>query len=278
MPDLVGVEIGDAIRELEELGLTASTIAIADDTKLGEPGADDVIAQEPSAGTEVEAGTGVSLTVTAIPHSMPAPASDEEVSSTLRLSCDGGTTTVLTPIVRARPDGLHVEVVGDSGGVSAVLLANSSYEPVRHTQWSSGSEGVDGEFTRPVPPGEGRVLCAEEGTQIETTSSSIRTWPSFEIVAPSFESYELSCDDQNDLADGREVDGWTDGYEFIRQHVDATAPLSWAIRAGYPEERSFEWWIAGHEGRTLAAIFFRPSSRMVLDAVACTEAGVTLRR
>jgi hypothetical protein len=71
MPDLVGVQISDAIRRLEELGLTATTITIADDSKLGEPGADDVIAQDPAAGTEVDRGTGVSLTVTAIPHSMP---------------------------------------------------------------------------------------------------------------------------------------------------------------------------------------------------------------
>jgi hypothetical protein len=79
MPDLVGVEIGDAIRELEKLGLTASTITIEDDSQLGEPGANDVIAQDPPAGTEVDAGTVVSLTVTAIPHSMPySPAPSED--------------------------------------------------------------------------------------------------------------------------------------------------------------------------------------------------------
>lgn len=278
MPDLVGVQISDAIRELDQLGLTATTITIEDDSQLGEPGADDVIAQDPPAGTEVATGTGVSLTVTAIPHSMPSAAPDEEMSSTLRVSCEGDTTTVLTPSIRARPDGVHVEVVGDSGGVSAVLLANSTYEPVPHTQWSSGSEGIDDEFTRPVPPGEGRVMCAEEGTQIETTASSIRTWPSFEILAPSFESYELSCDDQTSLGAGFDVDGWTDGYDFIRKHVDATAPLSWAIRAGYPEDQSFEWWIAGHENRTVAAFLVRPESGVVLDAVACTDAGVTLSR
>jgi hypothetical protein len=278
MPDLVGVQISDAIQELEELGLTATTITIADDSKLGEPGADDVIAQEPSAGTEVDAGTGVSLTVTAIPHSMPSAPPDEEMSSTLRVSCEGGITTVLTPTVRARSDGLHVEVVGDSDGVSAVLLANSSYEPLLDTQWSSGSDGIDDEFTRPVPPGEGRVMCAEEGAQIETAPSSVRTWPSFEIVAPSFESYELSCADQTSLGPGFDVGGWTDGYDFIRKHVDATAPLSWAIRAGYPEDRSFEWWIAGHENRTLAAFLFRPESGRMLDAFACTDAGVTLSR
>jgi hypothetical protein len=265
------------MRELGELGLTVTTIDIEDDSKLGEPGADDVIAQDPSAGTEVATGTGVSLTVTAMPHSMPSPAPGEEASSTLRVSCEGGTTTVLTPTVRARPDGVHVEVEGDSGGVAAVLLANSSYEPVPHIQWSSGSDGVDDEFTRPVPPGEGRVMCAEEGTQVETTPSSIRTWPSFEIVAPSFESYELSCADQTSLGAGFDVDGWTDGYDFIRKHVDATSPLSWAIRAGYPEERSFEWWITGHAGRALAA-FVRPSSGSVLDAVACVEAGITLSK
>ena len=72
VPNVVGVQIGDAIRELEELGLAVSTISIQDDSQLGEPGADDVIAQEPAPGTEVVAGTEVSLTVTAMPHSMPA--------------------------------------------------------------------------------------------------------------------------------------------------------------------------------------------------------------
>jgi hypothetical protein len=278
MPDLVGVQISDAIRELDQLGLTATTIEIEDDSQLGEPGADDVVAQDPGAGAEVATGTGVSLTVTAIPHSMPSPAPDEETSSILRVSCEGGITTVLTPMVRARSDGLHVEVVGAPDGVSAVLLANSSYVPVRHTQWSSGSDGVDGEFTRPVPPGEGRVLCAEEGMQIETTATSVRSWPSFEIVAPSFDPYELACAEQTSLGAGFEVDDWTDGYDFIRKHVDATSPLSWAIRAGYPEERSFEWWIAGHEDRTVAAFLVRPASGMVLDAIACTDAGVMLSR
>ena len=121
-------------------------------------------------------------------------------------------------------------------------------------------------------------LLGEEGTQIETSRSSIRTWPSFEIVAPSFESYELSCAEQTSLGAGFDVDDWTDGYDFIRKHVAATSPLSWAIRAGYPEERSFEWWITGHEGRALAASFVRPSSGSVLDAVACVDAGITLSR
>jgi hypothetical protein len=74
MPDVQELDIRTAIREIEELGLVVSTIRITDDSKLGEPGAEDVVGQEPAPGAEVERGSQVALTVTAIPHSMPTPA------------------------------------------------------------------------------------------------------------------------------------------------------------------------------------------------------------
>ncbi len=73
MPDVRGLDIAAAISELEYLGLMVSTIRITDDSKLGEPGAEDVVKQEPAPGSEVDPGSEVALTVTAIPHSMPTP-------------------------------------------------------------------------------------------------------------------------------------------------------------------------------------------------------------
>jgi len=73
MPDVRGLDIAAAIRQVEKLGLVVSTIRITDDSKLGEPGPEDVVRQEPAPETEVDRGSEVALTVTAIPHSMPTP-------------------------------------------------------------------------------------------------------------------------------------------------------------------------------------------------------------
>jgi hypothetical protein len=77
VPDLVGLPISEAIEAATNAGLTVETIQILDDSKLGEPGADDVLSQMPFAGTEVERGASISVTVTAMPHPGPSPAVDE---------------------------------------------------------------------------------------------------------------------------------------------------------------------------------------------------------
>jgi hypothetical protein len=74
MPNLVGLHIVDAIQLAEDAGLVVEAITITDDSKLGEPAADDVVAQDPAPGVEVEPGSSVRVTVTAIPHSKPSPA------------------------------------------------------------------------------------------------------------------------------------------------------------------------------------------------------------
>ena len=126
----------------------------------------------------------------------PTAASPADV---LRVSCEGGQTTVLTPYVQVRPDGLHVIVEGDTAGVEAVILANSSNESVRGSVWNSGSDGVEDEFTRPVPPGRGHVLCGRTGETISYSENvipeAIRAWPAFCIVEPGQPS-EL-CSEEN---------------------------------------------------------------------------------
>ncbi len=66
MPDVVGLPIPEAVRRIEEVGLTVATIRVVDYSKLGKPGAGDVLRQVPAAGVQVAPGAEVSLAVTAI--------------------------------------------------------------------------------------------------------------------------------------------------------------------------------------------------------------------
>ena len=72
VPDLVGLQISEAIQVAEDAGVTVGTIQVLDDSKLGEPGADDVVAQDPAPGTQIDAGAEISVSVTAMAHSGPA--------------------------------------------------------------------------------------------------------------------------------------------------------------------------------------------------------------
>ena len=100
----------------------------------------------------------------------------------LRISCEGGTTTVLTPVVGLRTDGLHVIVEGDVSRTAAVLLGNPDVSAAHNTVWNSGSEGISDEFVRPVPPGEGHVLCVSLGAGIiSSTPEAVASWSSFRI-------------------------------------------------------------------------------------------------
>ncbi len=73
-----GLPITEAIKVAEEAGLTVETIQVLDDSKLGEPGADEVQSQTPFAGTEVEAGASISVAVIAMAHPQPPSATVDE--------------------------------------------------------------------------------------------------------------------------------------------------------------------------------------------------------
>ena len=68
-------------------------------------------------------------------------------------------------VVQAQADGLHV-VVDDQAGAEAVVFTQRSRPSIA---WSSGSNGLDGEFVSLVAPGETIARCEQAGTTYDTS-------------------------------------------------------------------------------------------------------------
>jgi beta-lactam-binding protein with PASTA domain len=71
IPDVRGLPFAEAVQRVNVSGLTVTGVGIKDDCQLGQPGADEVVSQNPSPGTVLPRGTGISVTVTAMVHSQP---------------------------------------------------------------------------------------------------------------------------------------------------------------------------------------------------------------
>jgi hypothetical protein len=157
---------------------------------------------------------------------------EPSVSDVLRIRCDAQSIEVLTPVVAAQPDGLHVDA--DVTGLTDPIVGLRSKSDPNSTYYS-GSDGVDGVFVRQLPLGEATVFCESgpsEGDGPEDLSGS------FTIVDPNgvFTDYQLSC------ADGEGVGGSPDGIptarspeEAITSQVDGTRSSDVIERAGYPK-------------------------------------------
>jgi hypothetical protein len=157
---------------------------------------------------------------------------EPSVSDVLRIRCDAQSIEVLTPVVAAQPDGLHVDAdvagLADPGvGLKSKSDPNAAYY--------SGSDGVDGVFVRQLPLGEATVFC-ESGPIHSDGPEGLSG--SFTIVDPNgvFTDYQLSC------ADGEGVGGSPDGVptarspeEAITLQVDGTRSSDVIERAGYPK-------------------------------------------
>ncbi len=96
---------------------------------------------------------------------------------------------VLTPVVIAPPDGLHVEVVDDppldaNVGLWEVASPNQS--------WWSASSGVSAPFRRPVPEGDAEVWCIVQPFAVVPDASRRGA---FTIVDPDdvFRAYKPEC-------------------------------------------------------------------------------------
>ncbi len=137
-------------------------------------------------------------------------------SSVLQVSCDGNTVTVDTPIVAAQADGVHI--VGSVTDIpDADILVRSSGDP--SATYLSGSGGVDGEFVRPVPPGDARVGCATSSASNPMNDSRMNDalTASFTIVDPDglFVPYVPDCSDTLGIGPPRVI--------FIDKPLPATA-------------------------------------------------------
>ena len=141
-----------------------------------------------------------------------------ELSDVLRIRCEEGRTTVLTPVVAAGPDGVEVEVL-PLGGEHRVEFREEGYPDSSF----GGSIPADGR-SHPwsIAPGSAEVACnvSLEGTQ------------PFEVVDPAghFGGAELGCDTDAQA----EVVGYDGG---AAEWVDEPAAIRGILRGVLPDDR-----------------------------------------
>ena len=102
--------------------------------------------------------------------------------NTLEVRCDGDTTEILTPVVQARADGVHVVVHNDSDEQLSIM-------------WGSGGDGADpGRSTAvlPIDPGDAEFRCMRSSED----AGNDRGWQSLRVLEPpGWVSSDLGCTD-----------------------------------------------------------------------------------
>ena len=101
---------------------------------------------------------------------------------TLEVRCDGDTTEILTPVVQARADGVHV------------VVHNESDERLSIT-WGGGGDGADpGRSTAvlPIDPGDAEFRCMRSSAD----AGIDRGWQPLRVLEPpGWVSSDLGCTD-----------------------------------------------------------------------------------
>jgi hypothetical protein len=175
------------------------------------------------------------------------------VSGVLRIRClPDDHVEVLTPVVAAQMDGLHVEALDPPPdgevGLRSVAISGES--------WWSGSSGIEDEFKRPVPEGEGSVWCIRGPYQVESPwQDAFTVVDPFDWVVP----YVLGCakDEQRYLEVDLPLVPADSVEEAIRRDVSGVLVTDTVEQAGYVPGDA-EWpWLVGRvvrSGRVVAAI------------------------
>ena len=192
----------------------------------------------------------------------------------LRVVCKEAGTHVLTPVVRAQPDGVHV-LVDDRAGVGNVLIRLT--DPVHGDAiFSSGSRGVEDEYVDEVAPGPAYVLCRGRGFR-ESKVDEL-PWVPFEVVDPGgyFVSYGLDCATSERLRNMPRGGGRGSAEELTRTALDGVLPTDRVEPAGYVEGRYLNMIRVVRSGSVIAAvdILERPSGSTVAGGVVCPASGI----
>jgi hypothetical protein len=176
-----------------------------------------------------------------------------EPASALQVRCTERGLEVLTPVVAAQPDGLHVDP--QVSGLTDPEISLRSLVEHGH-EWWSGSSGVNGTFVRTVPVGEAVVHCESGPHQGDGPE---RFEATFEIVDPSgvYVEARLACDPRDHVylqpdrlnLQARSLDA------AVRDGVEGISASDIVEQAGYLESDS-PWLVARvvREGRVIAAL------------------------
>lgn len=171
----------------------------------------------------------------------PVPPRQPDGAPALEVRCDGATTEVLTPVVQAQDDGVHVTV--HNVGTLAVLV-----------QWDGGGDGADpGEqsFLFPILPGPARFRCLADTPDVDPGAPG--GWGRFEVLEPTgWISPELDCPGEayggiGDYVEGAR--GVADPVAHARKQANAEV-----VQAGYATDESITI-VALDPSGTLTTVF-----------------------
>lgn len=221
------------------VGLALLVLSLGACGRVTAPGADDAV---PAAGPTTGATTG---TATVFPPSKEA-----------HVVCEAGSTNVVTPVVIAQPDGVHI------------LVENR--EPVHLGFAYEGSEGSEaggdnadrGEsrHVKTLAPGEVRVRCLPPAPDTGSTEE----WATFQVIDPRrlWVPHELDCNfsggsDGGYYAEPPKGDP-RDPVEIAREDL-AAKPGDEVKVAGYPEAVP-RLVILVRDGRTIGLAEYQPAS------------------
>ena len=160
-------------------------------------------------------------------RSFAAPAGS--VPDVAEISCVGGDTEVLTPVVRLQADGLHLRVDGDRDPTGFVIALDDGFKV--GFEFAEGTDYPASDLTI-TPPGMARVKCGSPGASAEDGIP-------MQIVDPGslFHDARLSCPDEEQSEHGPYV-YFTEGNPAPRAIVRAVPgvlPTDEIDYGGFPE-------------------------------------------
>jgi hypothetical protein len=169
------------------------------------------------------------------------------------MTCDGATTKLDAPAVKAQPDGVHMTIVNTSGedlGFSVSL-------------WSGGGFGENaprskGKRILSLPPGEVKIGCPDPEFEGDPTDGL----PTLTVVDPTslYVPKELQCTSEtaigssHDYAEDATGDKRNPVEIVAARFEDELAPEDKVVRAGYPDEGGDPTIAIRREGRTGVAV------------------------
>jgi hypothetical protein len=175
----------------------------------------------------------------------PDPEGSETTpAAALRVRCTPDGAEVLTPVVAAQVDGLHIVPVDTPNDWEIFLFPES--EPQR--AYAAGSDDTDDEFVRPVSPGGASIACIDQETYSTADMARAKSHAaSFLLTDPGgfFTPYQPECA----LSEQRSVTLYPDG--VVIDDASAVIRTITGVREDdIVELAGYDWeWGSAHEWR-----------------------------
>lgn len=194
-----------------------------------------------------------------------APSGREEAPETARIVCGRDGTRVLTPVVKARSDGVHLVIDNRLDAEAGYSFEDPAGGGEGGSAPRGGSKHVVG-----YPPGEARVGC--EKPPVDGVGTDYQT---FRVVDPEgfYKPVELQCQGGMAVGGGPQYAAGAEGkegdpVEMVRRGLSNRLREGDTVElAGYPESQDRRIVRVVRDGRVVATVaFFRDSGGWLEDS------------